>query len=193
MDPSDGVSLFDEPVSYVYSAAASYALMYLLYGLAVFAWERARVNHAYILEFPTRHCRRSTHIISSGLNLFIVIIGNIILYYKVRRKRAGVMFDDSSVAQALPAILMVGMVYTAFFPFEERRGVIAGTFETLKAPFGRVGFRENIIGDFLTSLVKPNTGTFYFRAQRRHNPGSLMKQLVFFHLSLRAMPVNTIR
>ena len=50
------------------------------------------------------------------------------------------------------------LVHVLFFPRSKRAGVLRSIKETVIAPFGRVGFRESIVADFATSLVKPNIG-----------------------------------
>jgi hypothetical protein len=50
------------------------------------------------------------------------------------------------------------VAWHTFLPIRKRKGVLKGVWETVKTPWGRVTFRENLIADGLTSAVKVNTG-----------------------------------
>ena len=69
-----------------------------------------------------------------------------------------------------PEIVPVGMVFITVgiivMPWKKRRGLARGLKEVVKTPMGRVGFRENLIGDFLTSFVKVNVGENVCRRKR---------------------------
>jgi len=88
---------------------------------------------------------------------YCITAGVFLLYYKVRRGSAGSLSSLLN-AETLPLLLLYMLVHVLFFPRSKRAGVLRSIKETVIAPFGRVGFRESIVADFATSLVKPNIG-----------------------------------
>ena len=176
--------------------------MYLGWGFCKVLWSSVSINADFILEFDSRRCDPGSKVVSKGALVGSAFNLNFLLYYKMRRTVAGVL--NHVPAYYLPIMQLLVTFYVIFFPRRKRVGLLDGVWETMKTPFGRVSFRENIVGDFATSFVKVNTGECFFLlrfrgddeqsklvnmrvrlsfAPRTFSPFSHEELLVFFHLN----------
>ncbi|GMH85966.1 hypothetical protein TrST_g9959 [Triparma strigata] len=157
---SGSIHVLEEPVTYVYSFCSSVILVYIGWGILKISWEGVGVNSDFIMEMDARKCNGGREILSAGAFWGSVFNGNFLMYYKLRRGVAGVLGR-----LIRPEIVPVGMVFITVgiivMPWKRRRGLARGLKEVVKTPMGRVGFRENLIGDFLTSFVKVNVALAY--------------------------------
>ena len=177
----------------MYTFCSSVLLVYTGWGFLKCLWSSVSINADYILQFDARRCDKGPAILSRGAHLFSMFNLNLLLYYKLRRGVAGYL--NNVPAYLLPVLQLLVTFYALLFPLRKRRGLIEGVWETVKTPWGRVGFRENIIGDFATSAVKVNTGERERERERglEYTPAmccvcarqdfSCEEPLVFFHLN----------
>ena len=191
---SGSIHVLEEPVTYVYSFCSSVILVYIGWGILKMSWEGVGVNSDFIMEMDARKCKGGREILSAGAFWGSVFNGNFLMYYKLRRGVAGVLGR-----LIRPEIVPVGMVFITVgiivMPWKRRRGLARGLKEVVKTPMGRVGFRENLIGDFLTSFVKVNVGENVYRRKRsevRFLWFPMMTRQVFFHASTRAVSVKLL-
>jgi hypothetical protein len=127
----------------------------------------------HVLEEPV------TYVYSFCSSVILVYIGWGIL--KISWEGVGVNSDfimemDARKCNGGREILSAGAFWGSVFNgnflmyYKLRRGVGGGLGrglkEVVKTPMGRVGFRENLIGDFLTSFVKVNVGENVCRRKR---------------------------
>jgi hypothetical protein len=148
-----------------------------------------------VLSFPIKTTNLGKTIVSYGLCMYCILCCVLLLYYKVRRDEAGALASSFN-AEYLPLSLLLMLAFVLLFPQRKRTNILRSIKETVIAPFGRVGFRETLVGDFFTSLVKPNIGEC--RGVGGGGRGGwggeslpLTNPKVFFHLILREVPVNT--
>lgn len=127
-------------------------------------WEGVGVNSDFILELDSRQCLNGSQVLSSGAFYGSIFNLNFLLYYKLRRGVAGIL-SKIIEPSVIPVILIIVTGGIIFLPWKRRKGLARGLKEVVKTPMGRVGFRENLIGDFLTSFVKVNVGEKSERAR----------------------------
>ena len=157
MDPHPDTSILDSPITYLYSFCSSILLVYAGWGLCLWNWEEKGINANYLLEFEAKNCLTGRDILTRAFLFGSIFNANFILYCKMRRGAAGAL-GLSAGCWVVPLLLLCMTFVMILLPLKRRMDLFRGIWETIKTPFGRVSFRENIIGDFATSFVKVFTG-----------------------------------
>ena len=155
-----GIDVWAEPVSYVYTVVGSYLCLFCCWSVNVKIFESVGIDYAHLLDWNPKHCKCGDRLIAESALYASLYCSNMIMYLKLRQSNAGSLLEKILPSALLPIALLVGMCFIALLPLRRRAGIWDGVANVMKTPFGKIRFREVVVGDFLTSLPKPNTGTF---------------------------------
>jgi len=89
--------LWQDPFVYVYSVSSAIIVWRWCWGLCVYFFESAHVNYIVLLEFDASHMPRCEQIFSDTINLTIIFLVNLILYFDAQRT------SNSLLLGAIPA------------------------------------------------------------------------------------------
>jgi EXS family len=103
-------------------------------------------------------------ILGSALDLFIWLLVTLVLYTVAAIGAADETLDERSywwallsslAAPTFPLVLFLFTAFKAFFPWRNRRMLFRVISFTWQAPWHEVSFRDGMIGDIMTSMVRP--------------------------------------
>lgn len=151
VDSSQGVNLFKHPIVNVYAACGGMLLLAWTWALNLVVWDRAGVDYKAILGFQTP-VTSVEEVFSEVSNASLLLLANLLLYYKLLRGVAG---PFQAIPSLLPPVLLVAyFVYKAVFPWERRRELWDIMLQIVIVPFGAVEMRHLFYADTLTSFNK---------------------------------------
>eukprot|EP00698_Gefionella_okellyi_P025374 TRINITY_DN925_c0_g1_i2.p1 TRINITY_DN925_c0_g1~~TRINITY_DN925_c0_g1_i2.p1 ORF type:complete len:457 (-),score=56.42 TRINITY_DN925_c0_g1_i2:10-1380(-) len=126
------------------------------WGALVWIWRRSRMNYVYILDLDPSSTLSHMQIFRLSSLLTMIWMACFALYIGTAKRK----LDFHIAANVYPLILMCILVAVLICPFNifersARWGMAQSLFHVMISPFGRVRFREFLLGDYLTSMYKP--------------------------------------
>lgn len=161
-----------------YRAIGCFVALLWLWGVLLFVWGRARVNYTFILDSDPRTAMDYVAVWREASKLTIALFASFLLFWKALRGDLGDGHRGALPAPWYIVFLLAACVYVAVFPLDARAGLWKALGNVLIAPFGRVTFRDGLLGDVLTSLIKPLVDVSYV--------GCLVATGQFLHIGLPA-------
>jgi EXS family len=113
---------------------------------------------------PSKWVPSPSAILGSALDLFIWLLVTLVLYTVAAIGAADETVDERSywwallsslAAPTFPLMLFLFTAFKAFFPWRNRRMLFRVISFTWQAPWHEVSFRDGMIGDIMTSMVRP--------------------------------------
>ena len=144
------------PVIPVFRCTGVLILVFWLWGGVVVVFERTRINHIFILEMDPTSSLGHLRIFKSGALLSALWLACFLLFLASVRRGINVFPVNHRI---YPAILVITLFALLLCPLKmlhrpTRTWLMARSFRTMLAPFFAVTFADNLIGDYMTSLVK---------------------------------------
>lgn len=151
------MDVLDSPAMWGWSFALCWVMVYTGYGACKELWTKRGINVDYMVNFEMEKTDGGKVILANGIWMGVAWNVGFLMYLKIRRDAAGV-FGKAVPSWICQFLVVVMVVVHWFVPGRKRKEIWRGVWETVITPWGRVGFRENLIADGLTSAVKVNTG-----------------------------------
>ncbi|KNC55618.1 xenotropic and polytropic murine leukemia virus receptor xpr1 [Thecamonas trahens ATCC 50062] len=144
------------PVIPVFRCTGILILVFWLWGGIVVIFEKFRINHTFILELDPSTVLAHDRIFKSGALLSALWLSCFLLFLAAVRRGIHVFPVHHKV---YPAILVGVLTLLLLCPFRmlhrpTRWWLLTRSLRTISAPFFAVTFADNLIGDYMTSLVK---------------------------------------
>eukprot|EP00698_Gefionella_okellyi_P025524 TRINITY_DN9388_c0_g1_i1.p1 TRINITY_DN9388_c0_g1~~TRINITY_DN9388_c0_g1_i1.p1 ORF type:complete len:635 (-),score=124.84 TRINITY_DN9388_c0_g1_i1:794-2497(-) len=127
-----------------------------LWGVLVWIWRRSRMNYVYILDFDPADTMTHMNVFRLSSLLTVIWVTCFMLYLGAAKDK----LDFHIASYVYPLVMVCSMTFVLFCPFNifqrSARGTLLNSlFHVMISPFGRVRFREFLLGDVLTSMYKP--------------------------------------
>jgi len=135
----------------LFRAGGTLVLGRLCYAGCLLVWQRARINYEFMLDYDPRTNTNAVHNASAAMRGLVFYLLALLLYAK--------SLLGELPKQINPSLFPVGMLLFAIgslvLPVREGRMIFNSLVVVVGAPFHPVNFASVLVGDLLTSLVKP--------------------------------------
>jgi hypothetical protein len=128
-----------------------------LYGCNLWIWRRYRLNYIAIFDLDPANAHTHSQVFLKCMTLTTAFLVNFLIYFKMLRGDFPEWFPSGS----LPVSLFVYILYSLSPSAGAKNIIWNGFLEVIRAPFGKVNFLTNYIGDVITSLVRPTVDLAY--------------------------------
>ena len=136
----------------LYRAGGAMVLMQLLWACCLYILNRARINFEFMLDFGPRANTNAADVASSAVRTLIFYLLSLLLFSKA-------LIGELPKSILNPGVFPVAMVFITFasflLPFQQGAGLLSAISHVLMAPFVQVDLVTVLVGDVITSLVKP--------------------------------------
>ena len=164
VEPGQGQTMWNDPAIYLYSFIGNLLVYNWLWAVDVYAWEKANINYFLILDITADHSPPSHEYFKRACPPTMIFLANLILYYKARRRTLYINISPSIFPVSLALLVVAYYLYKAI----QDRNVVhyrlyspTVLLHIVTGPFARVSFREVVLADVLTSMVKVYSNCAY--------------------------------
>lgn len=160
------VNFWISPGLFVYTSIGSMLLFKALWALNVWAWARYNVNYISLLRLSNLR-PNSLQIMNETADLFLLFFINVLFFCRANSPSSILFHTFFSYATPLTLVLSAfiyqGYEHWKFMEGHLSRGLFSARtlWNSIRAPFVSVTFRDNYASDVLTSFTKVISDTSY--------------------------------
>lgn len=135
----------------MYRAGLAMVLLQFLWALCLYVWGKARINFEFMLDFSPRANTNAAVAFSAAARACIFYLLSALLFVK-----ALIGELPANISPGVFPVVMFVVTFGSFLlPIRTGRDILRSLGEVLCAPLHPVHFSSVLLGDVLTSLVKP--------------------------------------
>eukprot|EP00981_Chlorochromonas_danica_P014494 scaffold8027_cov159-Ochromonas_danica.AAC.2 len=155
---SSSYPVWNDATFAIFMCIGDFVLLLFMWGLAMFVWKQSGIDFVQLLQLQGTEVEGTkcpaTLVVQSATKLSIIFLLAFVVFNKSVHMAANGQLSFA-YTHTIPVLLGLYFLYIIFNPWQKRKIWLSMVGRVLIAPLSPVVFRDDFIGDILTSLVRP--------------------------------------
>eukprot|EP01039_Chlorochromonas_danica_P011082 gene11082-12341_t len=154
---SSSYPVWNDATFAIFMCIGDFVLLLFMWGLAMFVWKQSGIDFVQLLQLQGTEVEGTkcpaTLVVQSATKLSIIFLLAFVVFNKSVHMAANGQLSFA-YTHTIPVLLGLYFLYIIFNPWQKRKIWLSMVGRVLIAPLSPVVFRDDFIGDILTSLVR---------------------------------------